>query len=335
MNEREPLGRRDERRYLTCVQVARFRTFAWGVLATTLAVILWGAYVRATGSGAGCGSHWPTCNGEIIPHPKRIETLIEFTHRATSGLVSILAVVELVLAFRAFPRRHRVRRAAALTTFFMATEGLVGAGLVLFEHVAHDASLARAGWMAAHLVNTFLLVASMTLTAHWAGAGTPLLVRGRAGAVAALGAVLVATLFVGTTGAVVALGDTLFPAKSLAEGLAQDFSSTAHLLIRLRIWHPLAAVLTAALALAVAVSLARSGSPSTRRAALAAIGAVGLQVVAGFVNLALLAPIAMQLVHLLLADLAWIALVLLAATVLGDGAPSEATAPVAAPAASA
>ncbi len=46
---------------------AWFSRYAWGVLLWNVLVALWGAYVRATGSGAGCGSHWPTCNGEILP----------------------------------------------------------------------------------------------------------------------------------------------------------------------------------------------------------------------------------------------------------------------------
>ena len=106
------------------VRTARFALFT---LVFNIGVILWGAFVRATGSGAGCGEHWPTCNGEVLPRAERLETLIEFTHRATSGVALLLVVALLVLAIRAFPPRHRARRAAGATMVFMIGEALVGA----------------------------------------------------------------------------------------------------------------------------------------------------------------------------------------------------------------
>src|SRR3954462_9808430 len=86
------------------VKTASFRQFAWVVLLATLGVILWGAYVRASGSGAGCGSHWPTCNGDVIPRDPSVATLVEFGHRASSGLVGLLVAVQLLWAFRLFGR---------------------------------------------------------------------------------------------------------------------------------------------------------------------------------------------------------------------------------------
>src|SRR5829696_8162535 len=117
------------------MKLGRFAIYAWAVLAYNLLVILWGAYVRATGSGAGCGSHWPLCNGEVVPRAAAAQTLIEFTHRATSGL-ALLAVVALVAwVFQAFPRRHPARKGAASSLVLILTEAAVGAGLVLFELV--------------------------------------------------------------------------------------------------------------------------------------------------------------------------------------------------------
>lgn len=300
--------------------VTRFRNFSWATLAATIGVILWGAYVRASGSGAGCGSHWPLCNGEIVPRPDSIKTVIEYTHRLTSGIVMVLSVVQLVFARRVFARGHRVRRAAAVSLFFMMTEALVGAGIVLFEYVADNVSIARAVWMGAHLINTFLLVAAMTVTAHWAGTHAPLRLRERSGTALGIGLALLSMLFVGTTGAIAALGDTLFPASSLAEGLAHDFSPTAHVLVRLRVIHPLAALASAAYVLVLGHVLADRGD-RVRRAARFAQGAVLVQVAAGFVNLLLLAPISMQVVHLLLADIVWIAIILLGATALSANEP--------------
>lgn len=300
----------------------RFRRIAWATLAVTLAVILWGAYVRATSSGAGCGSHWPTCNGEVIPRAPSVKTLIEFTHRVTSGIAFLLTLLQLVWAFRAFPRRHAVRFGAATSMFFMVMEAAVGAGLVLFERVAGDTSIARGYWMSAHLINTFLLVASMTLTVLWSSGG-PLPRRSSGVPTYVLGGGLVGVVAVGVTGAIAALGDTLFPAKTLSEGLAADVSQTAHVFVQLRVYHPIVAGVVAAYLL-FATGFVTSQRPNLLKPARLVSALVIVQIGAGFLNLFLLAPVAMQLVHLLLADLVWMALVVLTAWSLGE-APASAS----------
>jgi cytochrome c oxidase assembly protein subunit 15 len=293
----------------------------------TLVVILWGAFVRATGSGAGCGQHWPLCNGVALPRDPTVETLIEFTHRATSGL-ALLALVALVVAvWRARPSGHPARRAAGWSMFFMLTEAGVGAGLVLFELVADNASMARALFMAVHLANTFLLLGAMTLTARWLEdrpGGFSL--AGRGGRAALLGALSVGLVVVGVSGAVAALGDTLFPATSLSHALEQDLSPTSHVLLRLRVIHPTLATIVALALIVLAPRLsidgevpARGITPGARVALLAAV-----QTALGAVNVLLLAPVWLQLVHLLVADLLWIALVLLAAAVLAGRATQPA-----------
>lgn len=304
---------------------ARFRKLAVLTLAATLGVILWGAYVRATGSGAGCGSHWPTCNGDVIPRAPSVATLIEYTHRATSGLAFLLVALQLVWALRAFPAAHPARLGAGASMFFMVTEAAVGAGLVLFEYVAHNASVARAVWMSAHLINTFLLIAAMALTVWWSRGGSRLRLRGQGSTGALLAVGLASTLLVGVTGAIAALGDTLFTARTLAEGLAQDLSPTAHFLVQLRVLHPVVAGLTAAYLLYLrAAMVSRSATPVARRLANLTGALVAVQVAAGLLNLVLLAPVWLQLVHLLLADLLWMTLVVLAAAALGEPAPAAA-----------
>ncbi len=297
------------------MKLTKLAKYAWGVLGYNLLVILWGAYVRATGSGAGCGSHWPLCNGEVIPREPGISTLIELAHRLTSGLAFLLVLGMLVWALRGHPKGSRVRLGAGLSMFFIVTEALVGAGLVLFEWVANDVSSGRVISIAVHLINTFLLLASLVLTAWWASGGAGLSLRGRGPVtwVFILGALGV--LVIGVSGAVTALGDTLFPVESLSEGLRQDFSPTAHFLVRLRVWHPIIAVLVGFYLLFVGglVYMFRS-DPWVKRFALGLIGLFVVQLLAGLVNLLLLAPVWMQLVHLLLADLVWITLVLLAAS---------------------
>ena len=296
----------------------RLARLAWQVLGWNVAVVLWGAFVRATGSGAGCGAHWPLCNGEVLPRAPALATIIEFTHRATSG-VALLAVAFLaVRVFRARPMGHPARGAAAASMLFILSEAAVGAGLVLFRLVADNESVARALFMAVHLMNTFVLLACLTLTAHWCSADSrPRLVPRRAWPLAAAA---LALLLVGTSGAVAALGDTLYPARSLLSGLAADVSPTAHFLVRLRVAHPLLALLGAiAVAFAAGHVLRARPDARTRRCAWALVGLVLLQLMVGLANVALLAPVWMQLVHLLLADLVWIALVLMAVRSLSPG----------------
>jgi len=295
----------------------RFAKYAWFALAFNLLVIAWGAFVRASSSGAGCGSHWPLCNGEIIPSSPTIKTLIEYSHRLSGGLATLVVAVLLVWAFRAYAPRHQLRRLSATAMLLMLTEGAIGAGLVLFEMVAENKSIARALWMSAHLVNTFLLTGTLALMAWTATTRGRLNVRGQGSINWVFAAAIMATLILGVSGAVSALGATLFPVTSMAEGLKQDLSPTAHVLIRLRFFHPLIAIGVSGLLILTAF-FARSRRPGidVKRWSTALITLVLVQLGAGAVNLLLHAPIWLQLVHLLLSDFVWIALVLLGCAAL-------------------
>jgi heme A synthase len=281
---------------------------AWVTLAATVAVAVWGAFVRATGSGAGCGSHWPLCDGAVLPAVNSAATAIEFTHRVTSGL-ALLAVVGLWAALRRLaPAGALTRRAAFASLVFMLVEAAIGAGLVLLELVGENTSVARAVVMGGHLVNTFALVGALTITA-WALGGRGPLRLGRAHAAGALSACVAALLLTSVSGAIAALGDTLFPAESLFEAWRQELSVTSNVLIRLRLLHPVIAVAAAGLV----VALARAGARGEERGARLLVGLVAVQLGAGAINVLLLAPIWLQLVHLLLANAVWVAFVLLAA----------------------
>jgi heme A synthase len=297
---------------------SRFVKYAWGVLFYNILVILWGAYVRATGSGAGCGSHWPTCNGEVIPRAGEIETIIEFAHRLTSGLALLLVLALLIWARRAYPPGQRVRQAANWSMVFILSESLVGAGLVLFNWVATNISVARVIVMSIHLLNTHLLLASLVLTAWWASGQPGIRLKGQPTSLKLwLGLGLLAVLILSMAGAVTALGDTIFPNETLIEGFRQDLDPTSHFLIRLRVWHPVIAVATGLYLLYMSGRLSTAMQDrDVKRFAIAQGVLFGIQLVAGMTNLLLLAPVWMQIVHLFLADLVWIALVLLAASVL-------------------
>ena len=317
--------------------------FAWFALAVNLTVIVWGGFVRASGSGAGCGAHWPLCNGVVVPQNPKIETLIELGHRVTSGLALVVVVVLGIWTLRRYrkgtPEGAAMRRLAWLAMLFIFGEAALGAGLVLLEYVGQNSSGARAVWMAGHLVNTFLLLAILALLAERSGHVSPgekLPVRGMpASSTAGLAPrwlellSFAALLFTAMTGAIAALGDTLFPATSLVQGMAQDLSPTAHFLIQLRVLHPLVAIGAGLLWIHLAQKV-RAVVPADARAGIWAKGVMGLvasQFAVGLATLAFLAPVPLQLLHLFVADLVWIAGVLLVDSHRRAAAPAAVPAP--------
>ena len=274
-------------------------------LVYTLVVILWGAYVRASSSGAGCGAHWPLCNGEIIPTPQKIQTWVEFAHRATSGISLVLVVIGFIWARFISEKGSLVRRAALLTVIAIFLEAAIGAGLVLLRLVEFDQSIARAISISMHLVNTlFLLSTVVSLTffsrreSTYQKSARPIFPRDR---------VFLWTLFVfvclGVTGAITALGDTLFPATSLANGMEADLKVGAHFLLRLRVIHPVLATAWILLVFGWSKKLETIEFKWIRALLLLAVIA---QFMIGFVNWMLMAPMALQIVHLLVADLVFI-----------------------------
>jgi cytochrome c oxidase assembly protein subunit 15 len=286
--------------------------FAWTVLVYNVAVILWGSIVRATGSGAGCGEHWPLCNGTVIQHAPRTETIIELTHRATSGVALIAMLALLAWTFAATAKRHLARVSAVAAVILTFNEALLGALLVLLGKVAHDQSTSRAVYLSLHLANTLLLLAALALTAHFLSRSIGFMrgsVEHRSVGIASVG--MLATLFVGVSGSLAALGDTLFPATSLRLALAQDFSATSAWLLRIRWIHPTLGFIAGAFICWLIFTSAWKGR--NRKLAISVVALLALQYALGFLDVALLAPTWMQIVHLLGADTLWIALVVLTA----------------------
>lgn len=290
------------------------RRFGWFVLAYNVLVVLWGAVVRATGSGAGCGDHWPLCNGVAIPRLMQFHTIIEFTHRLMSGATLLIVLALLVWTWRATTRGALARWAAVASMILVLNEALLGALLVLLRLVAHNQSAARGVYLSFHFANTLLLLGCLTLLAEFLSRP-----RMRATTTWRNGAVLFpalglgATLIVGVSGSLAALGDTLYPATSLANALQQDFSATSSLLLRLRWLHPASAFIAGAFILWIVVkALGMHVSGRTRSLAIAVIALLFAQYAIGAINIVLLAPLWIQIVHLFFADLLWICLVLLA-----------------------
>jgi heme a synthase len=290
--------------------------FAWATLACNVAVVLWGAYVRATGSGAGCGNKWPLCGGSIVGTSARAQTIIEFTHRMTSGLALIMVACLLVWCWRVTAHGDWRRYSSALAALFMANEALLGAALVLLDHVAQDKSAGRVFYLCLHFGNTLLLLATLALTAGWLSNGSGRFTLARTiPQLVTISIGLLATMAIGITGAIAALGDTLFPATSLHASILQDFTPDAPKLLHFRLLHPVVAVLTASYVVWVIVSSSR---PRNRVSPLATavMITVLVQIVIGIVNVLLLTPIWLQILHLLVGDVFWILLVLVSAELM-------------------
>jgi cytochrome c oxidase assembly protein subunit 15 len=281
--------------------------FAVGVLGFMVLVAMEGVIVRATGSGAGCGNHWPLCNGLFFPsaHP-RLATVIEYTHRSMTGLETALVVALIAWVFVSRPRGDRSRRAAVWSGIFLVVEALLGALLVKGGYVENNASNMRVVMQCIHFTNTMLLLAALALVMWWLRKPAEDLGRGNKG-LAWLA--VIATIATGAAGAVAALADTLFPSASLREGLAQDFSGSAPLLVRMRWVHP-------AMAVVAVVCVAWLCWRVRSRVSGWLAGLLVLQLVLGAGDVLSLAPTWMQVTHLLGADLYWIVLVKVAADVV-------------------
>ncbi len=297
-----------------------FRQYALFALGFNLVVILWGVFLRASKSGDGCGQYWLTCHGEVIPSAPEFKTVIEFTHRVSTAIDGLIMLVLLIWAIRIFLRlRDRQSRQILIavigSVFFVLTEAAVGAGLVLTGNTADAITDTRAYWSIGHLINTFILLTFLTLTVWFAAGERRISLRGESKAILFVAIGFVALILVGSSGALAALSNMLFPSESLAEGLAKDLSSTSNVIVRLRLSHPLLSIFTAVYLVFIAGWLRKraGGSGSVGKWSNVVSILVLLQIAFGAATLLMLGPIVMQLGHLLLADAIWMSFVLLAA----------------------
>jgi cytochrome c oxidase assembly protein subunit 15 len=303
--------------------VSSVARFAWATLCFNVAVVLWGAFVRATGSGAGCGNRWPSCGGSVLGTSANAQTIVEFTHRMTSGVALLMVAILVLWCWRATSKGHWARYSALLAAAVLVNEALLGAALVLSGHVAQDQSAGRILFLGLHFGNTLLLLAMLALTAAWLQRGTErfTLIKNRT-EVSAVAAGLLAVLAIGTTGTVAALGDTVFPATSLHASLLQDFTSDSPALLHFRLLHPLLAVIAGAYVIWVALKNS-SRRIWLSRPSVALIILLFTEIGIGLLNVLLLAPVWLQILHLLVAETIWISLVLASATLVLETADSR------------
>ena len=292
------------------VSLARF---AWFVVAYNIAVIVWGAYVRATGSGAGCGSHWPLCNGEFLPAAPQTQTVIEFAHRLTSGVSLVLVGILLIWCWRRTAKGDWPRYSTVAAAVLLLNEAFLGALLVMVDHLGGlDRSTAHALFLCLHFGNTLLLLAALALTASWlSNRDQRFVVVPKPIQTVATGVGVVSVMLIGMTGSLASLGDTMFPADSLRHAVVQDFSSSSHILLRLRVLHPIAAIIGSIYVLWLAHTFWRKRK-HFEWVSLLTITLAG-QIALGAVNVMLLAPVWLQMTHLVVAEIFWILVVLASA----------------------
>jgi cytochrome c oxidase assembly protein subunit 15 len=286
----------------------RFSNFCLFLLAYAVVIILWGAWVRISGSGDGCGPHWPLCHGKVFINDdltSSAKTIIEYLHRLKSGVFGLLVIFLFFYARKVFPAPHKARLFAGMTLFFTITEGLLGAKLVLFSLVGQNDSLHRAITMSLHLMNTFLLL--YFLVGSWVLSKFPSDFKIRKPDIK-ISFIFFTLVILAATGAWAALASTLFPSQSLLDGIKQDFSADSHWLIRLRIIHP---VLALSLGLATVMilqsikdkhSLAKGSLKYLQICICASMLLGASNILAGSFSF-------LKLLHLLAADLSWIFLV--------------------------
>jgi heme a synthase len=294
-------------------EISHAARFAWAVLFWNVGVVLWGAYVRSTDSGAGCGNRWPLCDGAVVGASANGQTIVEFTHRITS-VISLLVVSGLVVwCWRVTKKGDWARYSVVLAAVLLANEALLGAALVLLKHVGNDKSAGRILFLCLHSGNTFLLLATLSLTAAWLSNGNrSFTLVGKWSQVYSIGLGLLATMVTGITGAVAALADTLYPATSLRSSLMQDFGSVTPTLLRVRLLHPTVATIAACYVLWV-IWRVSTGRNRFSRSAVALIILFFVQVSVGITNVLFLVPDWLQIAHLFVADVLWVLLVLASA----------------------
>lgn len=268
-----------------------------GIVLSILSILA-GAFVRATGSGDGCGSTWPTCKGKIIPQLSDTSEVIEFSHRSVSGILLIVTLI-IFIKSRSMSKGSIVRTTVNFLTFFVLFEAAIGAVIVLYEWVGLNSSLPRIIAVPIHLVNTFGLLACYAILYK--------VLLNNFKNIKQLWDrrfVFIAFLFLlsGATGSITALADVLFPSASFYEGLMEDFDRTSELLTRLRILHPMVATGLSVALIIESRKIQKDYKIDVKFFQILVFIAVILGVLNVLSNILLL----LSILHLAIADLLWI-----------------------------
>ncbi len=296
----------------TTEAIRRYRLFIWGIVAFTVLVILSGDLVQATESGAGCGEHWPRCQGSIIPSIGNAHTAVEFTHRIVTSILSVSFIVMVIGARKLYGRGHLVWRTALWSTGFLILEIFLGAALVLFGWVEADASWGRVVADGLHVINTFMLVGSVALVAHFAGGNSGFRINPTAKRDRYLLAAVAILITIAVSGTLNSLADTLY----FSDAVNVDETPIAALLVNIRGIHPALAIGGGTIIFYLVHRAAAHATGTTEKLALTIQGVIGLQFLVGIFNIVLLTPLETQIIHLTLADALWLLLLIFSAHTL-------------------
>jgi len=260
--------------------------------------ILAGAFVRATGSGDGCGATWPTCKGRIIPALTDTSELIEFSHRSVSGFLLIVTLI-IFSKTRKLHKASLVKSVTNYLTFFVIFEAIIGAVIVLFEWVGLNSSLPRIIAVPIHLVNTFGLLGSYAILYK--------ILEDDIQEIKSIfnkNFILISFLFLlsGATGSITALADVLFPSTSFIEGFLADFDKTSEVLTRLRILHPIISTILSIVLYLYSTRINKKYGVNVKLLKTFVIIAVSLGVLNVLSNIVL----PLSILHLAIADFLWI-----------------------------
>ena len=276
----------------------KVESYAKAGLLLSIASILAGAFVRATGSGDGCGATWPTCKGKIIPALSDTSELIEFSHRSVSGVLLVVTLI-IFAKTRKFQKESLVRTVTNYLTFFVIFEALIGAVIVIFEWVGLNSSLPRIIAVPIHLVNTFGLLGSYAILYKILQDDLQNIKN-----MFNKNFLLISSLFLlsGATGSITALADVLFPSASFVEGFLADFDRTSEVLTRLRILHPIISSILSIVLYVYATGIRKKYNVKVKTLQTLILIAVFLGVINVLSNIVL----PLSILHLAIADFLWI-----------------------------
>lgn len=289
--------------------LSRFAKFAWLTLLYNLIVVAWGVFVRASRSGDGCGSHWPLCDGDHTPLMGDVGRMVELSHRISTSLCGLLAIILVVWAFRISGPGSSLRRSSATVLGLTLFEGLIGAVIVKFGLVTDNDSVARALVMAVHVISTYFLVGALAFTGLMASGYETPSYRRQSSVLMLLAVGFLGLMLLGVSGAISALGHQLKPVDNV---IAASLNPATHWMVRLQPLHPLLGVTIGVYLLFIGGLISHlRPSPQVRRAAKWVVGLYAFQIGVGLLNIFLKAPIPMQMFHLVMADVNFISLVVL------------------------
>ncbi len=280
------------------MSLKRYRSYLVFLWIYSILVIVWGAWVRISKSGDGCGTSWPLCNNTIIPDTENTHTLIELTHRLSTGIYGILAILLVIWTFKLYSKQHNIRKISLFILSLTILEALIGAKLVLFGLVGGNTGVDRIIVMSLHQVTSVLLTGSVAKAYY-------LTFTNKINPSYLIATLKIMFLLIVATGGIAALSNTVFPSNSIIEGLMSDLDPNSHILLKLRIIHPILAMTLTFAMLFIIIKLYKDDPKYAIKLSIF----ISIGVVIGLITLITLSPTYMKLIHLTIAHIIWAVIV--------------------------